>query len=121
MLSLGARGFAIITFIAIMVLIIAIRPRILINQDTNDWKSFGLGPGKCCYNITVVAVVVALLSYLAAYLVGTGLSKMRGGGVAPPAPPAQVNPAYVAPAVEPQSDLTNATAIASDHDTWWAF
>ena len=119
MLSLGARGFAIITFIAIMVLIIAVRPKFLIDPDTNDWKLFGLGPGKCCYNITVVAVVVALLSYLAAYLVGTGLSKMRGGGVAPAPPPA----AYVAPAaVEPTVPQTDsASASVPEHDTWWAF
>lgn len=78
--NIGARGFGILIFIAIMVGVIAIRPSFLINPETQDWKTFGFGSGKSCCNITVVAVIVALLSYLTAYMTASGISKMRGGG-----------------------------------------
>lgn len=94
--NIGARGFGIIIFIAIMVGIIALRPSFLINPKTQEWKTFGFGDGKSCCNITVIAVVVALLSYLTAYTTASGISRIRGGG-ALPEPPRLPDPPVIVP------------------------
>jgi len=69
--SFGPRGFGIILFALGMVIIIFTRPRFLINEETGTWKEFGFDQGKSCYNITFITVILALVSYLITYTIGS--------------------------------------------------
>jgi hypothetical protein len=99
--SIGPRGFGILIFILVMVIISGVRPSFFINEETRDWKTFGFGPGKSCVNITVVSVIVAMGSYLIAQIVATGISKVQRGGGRPLS-------------VSPISDLSE-----TNFSEWW--
>ena len=83
--DIGSRGVSILLFVASVVLLLWMRPRFLINPETDEWKSFGFGSGKSCINITVIIVMLALIAYLISACVGKGLTKLKQrGGTTPP-------------------------------------
>jgi len=92
----------VLLFMVAVVLLLWMRPKFLVDSETNDWKPFGLGPGKSCFNITTLIVLLALTAYLLTACVGTSISKWkrRQSGGAPPAvvtPPPIPIPAVVTP------------------------
>jgi hypothetical protein len=78
-------GVSIVIFSILAMLLLVMRPSFLINEETGDWKQFGVGKGKSCMNVSCLILVIALFSYLLAFIgfqTMGGIKKMlqRGGG-----------------------------------------
>lgn len=60
------REVSIAVFVATMVIIILIKPRWLVN-DSGQFKPFGFGKDQTPFNITVIAILLAVLSFMLSY------------------------------------------------------
>jgi hypothetical protein len=87
-MNIGSRGASILVFAVCVVLLFWLRPRFLVDDETGEWKQFGLGPGKSCINVTVVIILLALGAYLLSACVGTSITKWkkRTSQQVPPSP-----------------------------------
>lgn len=77
---LGPKGFSIVAFCILAIIVIFARPSFLVNEETGRWKEFGVGSGKTCVNITVVIILIALCAYLVSTCIGTTIDKWKGKG-----------------------------------------
>jgi len=82
-----SRGSSIFIFMIFMGIIIWSRPKFLVDEETDNWKLFGIGDGKSCINITTIIIVSAIVIYLFSAFIGTSITKLKtkwktqGGGV----------------------------------------
>ncbi len=103
---LGPKGFSIIAFIILSVLVVITKPSFLVNPETGEWKEFGVGSGKTCINITVIIMLIALIAYLLSACIGSTITKWRGKGGGSVGPPNTVHQSTPVPVQQSTTPVT---------------